>query len=539
MRLQRAFCLLLIPAALIALQLLSVVSDLQIDLFHLKSTIANINANANANATTPISPTISLGKIPASTPPPPPTTTTTATQAEEVVSTIASPTPGESQSSPPKESVDPEPVVISTPEPEPAPIGPPAVVYKPTADATPEPIVDNFPRAAAAKSHKDLPPVPSWNRPPKKHVPEKTPLFIGFTRNWRLLQQTVVSYITAGWPPEDIYVVDNSGTMNSNKLGKLSLQNPFYLDYNRLTKIYRINVLTTPTLLSFAQLQNYYITTATDLGWTYYFWSHMDVVAISYEDREPYRSLYLRAVDGLREALAPGFAVDDQGREGRWGTRFYSFDRLTLINVEAYVDAGGWDTMIPYYNTDCDMYFRLERSGWKTAPTEAGEVFDLAESLQDLEVLYRKKLVEVKAINGTQERIETHPSEEEDTKDSEQYKNLWEELSLIQNSKLSDSRGRNTWQARQGGGQGEPFYRDPQVRTFPSPKTQISHSLTNLPGLRTHHRFNNRPWQAHLRREMGPPGMRPRVYGAPARGRLARRARLALRREGIFWSSLI
>ena len=67
-------------------------------------------------------------------------------------------------------------------------------------------VVDNFPIAAMANSPDDLPQVPSWNRPPKTHVRQSTPLLIGFTRNWLLLQQTITSYITAGWPPSDIYV---------------------------------------------------------------------------------------------------------------------------------------------------------------------------------------------------------------------------------------------------------------------------------------------------------------------------------------------
>lgn len=106
-------------------------------------------------------------------------------------------------------------------------------IYKP-AKEKPPPIKDNFPLAATATNSSGLPPVPSWNRPPQQHVAERTPLFVGFTRNWLLLQQTVVSYITAGWPPEDIYVIENTGVMDANRLGKLSLQNPFYLDYKRL-----------------------------------------------------------------------------------------------------------------------------------------------------------------------------------------------------------------------------------------------------------------------------------------------------------------
>ena len=68
------------------------------------------------------------------------------------------------------------------------------------------PMVEIFPIAAMATSPADLPQIPLWNRPPKTHVTQSTPLLIGFTQNWPLLQQTIASYITAGWPPGDIYV---------------------------------------------------------------------------------------------------------------------------------------------------------------------------------------------------------------------------------------------------------------------------------------------------------------------------------------------
>ena len=115
-------------------------------------------------------------------------------------------------------------------------------------------IVDNFPLAAKAKSPADLPPMPSWNAPPSSYVAESTPLFIGFTRNWRLLQQTVVSYITAGWPPRK---------------------------------------------------HLFYIYTALERNWTHYFWAHMDTVIVSDEEREPFEPLYTRAVSALRETVDP------------------------------------------------------------------------------------------------------------------------------------------------------------------------------------------------------------------------------------------
>ena len=154
---------------------------------------------------------------------------------------------------------------------------PPGPIYKnlsSTSTIKRPPIKDNFPFAESLRKG-DLPDIPSWNRPPTPHVPEKTPLFIGFTRSWPLLQQCVLSYITSGWPPEDIYVVDNTGTMKSNfPPQKLTLQNPHYLNVQRLTDLFGVNVISTPTLLSFAQLQNFYIFTALEKGWDYFWWSH-------------------------------------------------------------------------------------------------------------------------------------------------------------------------------------------------------------------------------------------------------------------------
>jgi hypothetical protein len=161
---------------------------------------------------------------------------------------------------------------------------PPGPIHKePSPVKKRPPISENFPLAESLTRRGDLPAIPSWNRPPNPHVPENTPLFIGFTRNWPLLQQAVFSYITSGWPPEDIYVVDNTGTMRSNSPpGQLTLQNPFYLNVQRLTDVFGVNIIYTPTLLSFAQLQNFYIFTAVEHGWDYFWWSHSMYIPIAF-----------------------------------------------------------------------------------------------------------------------------------------------------------------------------------------------------------------------------------------------------------------
>ncbi|TKX18164.1 hypothetical protein C1H76_9637 [Elsinoe australis] len=325
------------------------------------------------------------------------------------------------------------------------PPGPPPLprhpLYKPERTDRPPPIVDNFPLAANAKSASDLPPIPSWNRPPKEHVKESTPLFIGFTRNWLLIQQTVVSYITAGWPPEDIYVVENTGTMHANNKGQLSLQNPFYLNHTRLKDIYGVNVLQTPALFTFAQLQNFFIFTAGERNWTHYYWSHMDVLALpeeTWKDPETgeFKNLYQRTLDDLRLTLTT---------EERWAMTFYAYDRFTLVNRTAYEEVGGWDSSIGYYGTDCDMYERLTMADMKQNDRPNGLIYDVGSSVDDLSVLYR--------------RSPGNPDAEDD-RAGPGYIHLRDTCDGMQVFKNSHEGGRNFWQATQSGGQGEPYYKD-------------------------------------------------------------------------------
>ena len=322
----------------------------------------------------------------------------------------------------------------------------------------------------------------------------------------------VVSYITSGWPPEDIYIVENTGTFDANKNGLLTSQNPFYMDYNRLTNIFGVNVVTMPSLQSFAQLQNFYLSEAIDNNLSYYFWAHMDTVPQTHEDATPYKSLYQIAVDVIRESMAPDFRVDEKtGKPENWAIRFFSYDWLALVKTEAYQKVGAWDSMISYYGTDCDMHSRLGMGGWTTPIADAGKVFDVGKSLEDLEVLFRRKkkagvakregpiegekqmvtvgehgkitfgpsnntAVPVKDSNDPP--IDTQPKEpststevqsaatkiyladtEEDTLGSETWKELQVTLEAMAEEKRSDPY-RNSWQLKQRGGHGEPYYVD-------------------------------------------------------------------------------
>ncbi|KAL9028959.1 MAG: hypothetical protein Q9196_002748 [Gyalolechia fulgens] len=353
--------------------------------------------------------------------------------------------------------------------PEPRPEGP---VYKNIGRIVAPPLPEYFPLAANAHSPSDLPPIPSWNRPPVEHVPETTRLYIGFTRFWPLLQQVVVSYITAGWPPEDIYVVENTGTMDANKRNQLTTQNPFYLDYHRLTKILGVNIITTPSLQTFAQLQNLYLSEAINNNLTYYFWSHMDVAVHSHEDKEPFKSLYMAAVDVIRETQKPDYLRDENGHKQEWGIQYFAYDWLSLVNVQTFSKVGGWDSMVGYYGTDCDMYSRLGMNDYAQPVQDAGLVHDVTTSLDDLEVLYRRRPKKQRRRDTSDSQARSNnstlpspnqaylDSTEEDARGGEGYDGLRAILEQMAQDKRDD-KYRNSWQLRQNGGEGEPYYYDP------------------------------------------------------------------------------
>jgi hypothetical protein len=147
--------------------------------------------------------------------------------------------------------------------------------------------------------------------------------------------------------------------------------------------------MVTPALYSFAHLQNLYLYEAIRTDWTHYFWSHLHVLLQSWEDRELYKLLYTRAVDATRESFAPGYARYANGNDNIWALRYLSYDWLTFMNTVTMIELGGWDAMISYYGTDCDMHERLRMAGLATDVADAGKIWDLGGSLPDLEVLYR------------------------------------------------------------------------------------------------------------------------------------------------------
>ncbi|KAK0747414.1 hypothetical protein B0T21DRAFT_379471 [Apiosordaria backusii] len=309
--------------------------------------------------------------------------------------------------------------------------------YKPDPEPSlpipdPFPLLSDYPPPSRKFLLQNVP-KQSWKGHSKKG---EAPLLIGFTRNWPLLLQCVTSYIAAGWPPSSIYVVENTGTMFSNRLGRLTLQNPFYLNHTQLGML-GVNVIITPTLLTFAQLQNFYLWTALNRNWDYFFWSHQDLLVFS-PPNDPSSTLYSNVLSVLQYLQSPAAP--------KWAHHFFAYDHLTLVNLHAVLSVGGWDTHIPFYSTDCDMYTRLMWAGfWQGETPDVGLIFDVKTPVDDVGALLALPGT-IPSFNGTV---------------YEDVVEMGETMQEVKYNHGSDNSGRNTWQLRQRGGGDEPFYRDP------------------------------------------------------------------------------
>ena len=122
--------------------------------------------------------------------------------------------------------------------------------------------------------------------------------------------------------------------------------------------------------------------------------------------------------------------------------------------------------------------------GFATSIADAGRVFDLGQSLDDLEVLYRRKPTAkeqaaaeaivteatTKEAEKPTRRKETHfrrlswpgstPAPGEDTLNSTVWHALQIKLEAMMHDKVHGAEIRNAWQTKQTGGQGEPYYRE-------------------------------------------------------------------------------
>lgn len=196
----------------------------------------------------------------------------------------------------------------------------------------------------------------------------------------------------------------------------------------------------------------------------------------------------------------------------KWANHFFAYDHLTLVHRDAVLEVGGWDTHIPYYATDCDMYDRLMWRGYWQGETRVGVILDVGSVLDDVGALlgiagvrgsFRgdpgpgmgdeeggddgegrddgdakmegdgegQKVVGKGRRTVKKERVKeiaySKPGEEDRRKEIDKQGETWEHLvelgRRMEALKYTDGGGwRNSWQLRQSGGKGEPFYRDPE-----------------------------------------------------------------------------
>lgn len=285
------------------------------------------------------------------------------------------------------------------------------------------------------------PPTLKQNEPTATGRGLRTPLLIPFTRNNDMLVQAVLSYIAAGWPREDIIVIDNSGTMDANPRQQLSLTNPFYLDYKTLRTRYGVSIIQTPTLLSFSQLQNFLLRLALAHNWRFYFWSHMDVAVLSDEAASPFSSFHKRVLSILADLHVTSLDAAAAPESDTWALKYFTYDWLTLINVGPWRKIGAWDNFIPYYASDCDAYSRLALNGYTKEDVRAGHIFDLPRTLSD---------PESKFFPGPNDK---------DKLNSPRFQALLGELKALQDEKPETAR--NKWQGKSKGGEGDPWTYDP------------------------------------------------------------------------------
>jgi hypothetical protein len=157
----------------------------------------------------------------------------------------------------------------------------------------------------------------------------------------------------------------------------------------------------------------------------------------------------------------------------RWAHYFFAYDHLTLVHRDAVLSVGGWDTHIPFYASDCDMYVRLMWAGYwqgeqgqEQEQDPVGIILDVASVFDDLGALLGVKGVKA-SVRGLGLGAEWGNNGTDDDDGGEDYVETRERLLELgyqmEKAKYAEGNGwRNTWQVRQTGGQGEPFYRDPE-----------------------------------------------------------------------------
>jgi hypothetical protein len=154
-----------------------------------------------------------------------------------------------------------------------------------------------------------------------KDLPPFAPIFMAFQFNYELLKQTLMSYKLA--KVHNIIVLDNS-------LGRHAIG-----DVDTLKSTYGVaQVIEMPFSMYFTELQNLMAFMARQTRLPLYYWSHMDVMALSHSDS---------AEDAMGVRMSH-CAEQTSINNASWGVIFNTNDYLSANKLEAFDSCGGYDT---------------------------------------------------------------------------------------------------------------------------------------------------------------------------------------------------
>jgi hypothetical protein len=136
-------------------------------------------------------------------------------------------------------------------------------------------------------------------------------------------------------------------------------------------------VITPPVTLTFTQTQNLMLSIAKERGVPFYFFMHSDAEA----GPDTVANIYEMA---MRECSVR-----------KWGAIFTNYDALAAFNTAAFDAIAGWDTMLPWYCADNDVYRRLRLAGYPTLESNLPVHHEPSQTLNSDPVIRRQVDLEV------------------------------------------------------------------------------------------------------------------------------------------------
>lgn len=127
-----------------------------------------------------------------------------------------------------------------------------------------------------------------------------------------------------------------------------------------------------PVPLTFAQTQNFMLKIAKERKVPFYLFMHSDAEAVP----DTVEKLYEMA---LHECATR-----------KWGTIFTNYDALAAFNTAAMDAIGGWDHMLSWYASDCDVYHRLRLAGYPTLESHLPVTHEPSQTLKSDPVIRRQ-----------------------------------------------------------------------------------------------------------------------------------------------------